>query len=277
MFNAMTRAEIWLQDTLDKPIGLEDLANHLGYSASQVRRQFRQRFQLSPSAYREKRRLERAAVLLAFTPLNIAQIAQPCGYHNHSSFSRAFQRHYQVTPRDYRRTPTTTTHQRPATDAEFETCIRKSDNRQMLLMRLYESHEHINGPWDPYCHKRHLACLQARLRLATTTIALPDLLADKAGALNGETHLFNRTDIGLYLTPNNNAQDIAIPVPYRRVDLPTHYYVKTCFKELANLSNALAYTITFLLYRQDEYYVSGHAPQVLWKDNHLELRIPLLR
>ncbi len=40
MFNAMTRAEIWLQDTLDKPLGIEDLANHIGYSSSQVRRQF---------------------------------------------------------------------------------------------------------------------------------------------------------------------------------------------------------------------------------------------
>jgi len=54
MFNAMTRAEIWLQDTLDKPLGIEDLANHIGYSSSQVRRQFRQSCHFSPSAYREK-------------------------------------------------------------------------------------------------------------------------------------------------------------------------------------------------------------------------------
>lgn len=87
MFNAMTRAEIWLQDTLDKTLGIEDLANHLGYSSSQIRRQFRQCFDVSPSAYREKRRLERAAVLLSLTPQNIAQIALRCGYLNHSSFS----------------------------------------------------------------------------------------------------------------------------------------------------------------------------------------------
>lgn len=40
MFNAMSRAEIWLQDTLDQSLSIEDLANHLGYSASQIRRQF---------------------------------------------------------------------------------------------------------------------------------------------------------------------------------------------------------------------------------------------
>ncbi|MDN6323379.1 MAG: AraC family transcriptional regulator [Halomonas sp.] len=40
--------------------------------------------------------------MLALTPLNIAQIALPCGHHNHSSFSGAFQRRYQLTPRDFR-------------------------------------------------------------------------------------------------------------------------------------------------------------------------------
>ncbi|MGO1425197.1 MAG: hypothetical protein ACTHZY_04265 [Halomonas sp.] len=51
--------------------------------------------------------------MLALTPLNIAQIAPPCGHHNHSSFSGAFQRRYQLTPRDFRQalnhaTPTNT-------------------------------------------------------------------------------------------------------------------------------------------------------------------------
>jgi len=101
MFNAMSRAEIWLQDTLDQSLSIEDLANHLGYSASQIRRQFRHCFNTSPSAYREQRRLERAAVLLSLTPQNIAHIAIRCGYANHSSFSRAFQRRYQLTPRHY--------------------------------------------------------------------------------------------------------------------------------------------------------------------------------
>ena len=102
MFNAMSRAEIWLQDTLDQSLSIEDLANHLGYSASQIRRQFRHCFNTSPSAYREQRRLERAAVLLSLTPQNIAHIAIRCGYANHSSFSRAFQRRHQLTPRHYR-------------------------------------------------------------------------------------------------------------------------------------------------------------------------------
>ena len=274
MFNAMTRAEIWLQDTIDKPLGIEDLANHIGYSSSQVRRQFRQTFHISPSAYREQRRLERAAVLLALTPLNIAQIAIRCGYHNHSSFSRAFQRHYQLRPRNFRQIlKSSLPHSLP--HPAFITGIEKTSGRQMILMRLYQAPEHIKGLGHTSYHNKQLACLQARLRRSTTIITLPDLLVDKVEALNNNSSHSYRTDVGLYLEQTDNAQDIALPVPYRRVDIPAHHYSSTCFKDLAELNVALAHTITHLLYHQNSYHVSGHSPQVLWQANHLELRIPL--
>ncbi|WP_040481208.1 helix-turn-helix transcriptional regulator [Vreelandella boliviensis] len=275
MFNAITRAEIWLQDTLDKPLGIEDLAKHIGYSSSQVRRQFRQSFHIPPSAYREKRRLERAAVLLALTPLNIAQIAICCGYHNHSSFSRAFQRRYQLSPRDFRQTLRTALHH-PTPHRGFNTRIEKTNDRQMILMRLYKAPEHIKGLGDVSYHNMQLACLQARLSLSTTIIALPDILADRVNALNKASLLSYRTDIGLYLADTDNAQDIALPALYRRVDIPTHYYASTCFDNFADLYGALTHTIMYLLGRQDAFHVSGHPPQVLWKENQLELRIPLI-
>ena len=275
MFNAMTRAEIWLQDTLDKSLGIEDLASHIGYSSSQVRRQFRQSFHISPSTYRETRRLERAAVLLALTPLNIAQIAMHCGYQNHSSFSRAFQRHYQYSPRNFRLTLKTTLH-RPLPHHGFNTRIAKTTGRQMILMRLYKAPEHIKGLGDESYHNRLLACLQTRLRLSTTTLVLPDILTERINALNNDAFHSYRTDIGLYLSDTDNAKDIALPVRYRRVDIPTHYYASTCFDNLAGLYEALTHTITYLLNRQDAWHVSGHPPQVLWKANHLELRIPLI-
>jgi|TARA_R110001583_G_C5610523_1_gene405287 AraC-like DNA-binding protein len=275
MFNAMTRAEIWLQDTLDKPLGIEDLANHIGYSSSQVRRQFRQSFDISPSAYREIRRLERAAVLLGLTPLNIAQIAIRCGYHNHSSFSRAFQRRYQLSPRSFRQALKTALIQ-PKPHPVFNTRIEKSNDRQMILMRLYKAPKHIKGLGDASYHNKQLACLQARLRLSTTIIALPDILADKVNVLNRESFHSYRTDFGLYLSDTDNAQDIALPVPYRRVDIPPHHYASTCFDDLADLNSALMHAIMYLLHKQNACHVSGHPPQVLWKANHLELRIPLI-
>ncbi|CAN0594001.1 unnamed protein product, partial [Ectocarpus sp. 12 AP-2014] len=125
-------------------------------------------------------------------------------------------------------------------------------------------------------YNKHLARLQAQLRLSTTIAALPDLLTDKINAVNNDTSHLTRTDIGLYLGHKDNAQNIALPAPYRRVDIPTHYYAKTCFQNLAYLPKALTHAISHLLHRQDCYHISGHSPQVLWQTGYLELRIPLL-
>ncbi|WP_404377668.1 helix-turn-helix transcriptional regulator [Vreelandella aquamarina] len=276
MFNAMSRAEIWLQDTLDQSLSIEDLANHLGYSASQVRRQFRHCFNTSPNAYREQRRLERAAVLLSLTPQNIAHIAIRCGYANHSSFSRAFQRRYQLTPRHYRQALSDMRHLTPPRK-QFTTTIEKSRPRQAIFMRVYKAPDAIKGLGNTSCHSSHLACFEAHLSCATPTVALPDLLADKVEALDTQanTHTF-RTDIGLYLDPSANTESLALPVDYRRVEIPSQHYAKTRFDGFDELSDALTATLRQLANQTHRFYVSGEAPRVLWQSDHLELRIPLL-
>ncbi|RUR27331.1 AraC family transcriptional regulator [Vreelandella andesensis] len=275
MFNAMMRAEIWLQDTLDKPFGIEDLANHLGYSASQVRRQFRQCFNISPSAYREKRRLERAAVLLSLTSQNIAQIAIRCGYTNHSSFSRAFQRRYQLSPREYRHAVRSMYLQsRP--DRHYTTSIEKSRPAHVVLMRMYQAPDHIRGLGYTNYHANHLECLQAQLGISTPTMVLPDLLAEKAKAVIEEPSLNQtRTDIGFYLESKNAAKHVALPVTYRRVEIPSRYYAKTCFDNISQLSNVMSETLVALMNKRNHLNISGDAPQVLWQPQHIELRIPL--
>ena len=58
---------------------------------------------MSPSAYREALRLEKAGRLLVHTPISIREIARLCGYTNHSAFSRAFLRRFRCSPRQHRR------------------------------------------------------------------------------------------------------------------------------------------------------------------------------
>lgn len=276
MFNAMSRAEIWLQDTLDQALSIEDLANHLGYSASQVRRQFRHCFNTSPSAYREQRRLERAAVLLSLTSQNIAQIAIRCGYVNHSSFSRAFQRRYQLTPRHYRQAISGMRHL-AAPEQQFTITIEKSRPRQAVFMRVYESPETISGLGSKKHHANHLSCFEAQLGQATPTVALPDLLADKVEALDASV-LQNklRTDVGLYLEPTSTMENLALPVAYRRVDSPAQHFAKTCFEHFDQLSDALTSTLLAIVPQERSFHISGESPRVLWHKDHLELRVPLL-
>ncbi|WP_235272373.1 hypothetical protein [Halomonas sp. KO116] len=97
----------------------------------------------------------------------------------------------------------------------------------MIRIRLYQAPERIKGLGDASYHNEQLACLPARLSLSTTTISLPAILSAKVDALNNEYYHSYRTDVGLYLEQIDNAQDIALPVPYRRVDIPTHYYSST--------------------------------------------------
>ena len=48
-------------------------------------------------------RLELAAKQLSETNFKIIDIAESCGFHNHSYFTRAFQKKYQKTPLMYRK------------------------------------------------------------------------------------------------------------------------------------------------------------------------------
>ncbi len=275
MFNAMSRAEIWLQDTLDQSLSIEDLANHLGYSASQVRRQFRQCFHTSPSAYREQRRLERAAVLLSLTSQNIAHIALRCGYVNHSSFSRAFQRRYQLTPRHYRQALSGMRHL-AAPQRQFTTTIEKSRPRQAVFMRIYEAPDAIDGLGSKKHHANHLSCFEAQLGRATPTVALPDLLANTVAALDtSQPQNKLRTDIGLYLEPTATTENLALPVAYRRVDSPAQHFATTRFDQFNELADALASTLLRIIHQEDTFQISGDSPRVLWHPNHLELRVPL--
>ncbi|AIA76280.1 helix-turn-helix transcriptional regulator [Halomonas sp. XH26] len=275
MFNAMMRAEIWLQDTLDKPLGIEDLANHLGYSASQIRRQFRHCFNISPSAYREKRRLERAAVLLSLTSQNIAQIAIRCGYTNHSSFSRAFQRRYRLSPREYRQVVSSLyLLNRP--DKKFTISIEKNRPAHVVLMRLYQAPDHIHGLGNTKYHANHLEHLQAQLETSTPTMVLPDLLTEKVtAAVEEPAPNHTRTDIGLYLENRDTAEYLALPVNYRRVDIPSRYYAKIYFDNISQLSYVMSETLVALMDEKNRLNISGDAPQVLWHPDHIELRIPL--
>lgn len=276
MFNAMTRAEIWLQDTISKPLSINDLASHLGYSDSQVRRQFRDCFHISPRAYRDQRRLERAAVLLVLTPKNIAQVALECGYYNHSSFSRAFQKHYAESPRNFRKALRQTLH-RQGPPSGFVTRIVKKPQRQIILQRFYKAPEQLSHLGT---HKRHvqpLAPLTKAWENATPSIALPDLLTEKINAHIIESlPAQQRTDVGLYLTPQEELPlKPSLPMPYRSITLAPQHYAITCFDDLSALSRALTHALCYITGKATPFHISGSAPYLLWRQGTIELRLPL--
>lgn len=96
--------EASLQET---DLGPEYLARHLNVSVRQLYRLFEQRHE-SIARYIQQRRLERVAQDLRARDLrheSITQIAFKWGFVDAAHFSRAFKRHFQHAPRDFRQQP----------------------------------------------------------------------------------------------------------------------------------------------------------------------------
>lgn len=98
----MMAGEIWLQENLINCPKMVELSRRLGYSESHLRRSFREVFGIGPGQYRDHRRLQRAALLLLRSDLQIIEISEQCGYKSHSVFTRAFNAHFGCPPRTYR-------------------------------------------------------------------------------------------------------------------------------------------------------------------------------
>ncbi|MEX0325170.1 MAG: helix-turn-helix transcriptional regulator [Puniceicoccaceae bacterium] len=79
------------------------LARKAGYSYSNFRRLFRERYDSAPHAYLINRRMQRAAQLLMQTFEEIQEIGFRLGYEDPARFSKAFKQYHGIAPRDYRR------------------------------------------------------------------------------------------------------------------------------------------------------------------------------
>ena len=65
-------------------------------------RLFKQEFSLSPIQYINKKRVERAQLLLFTTDLSVKEVAYHLGISDHSYFSRLFRKVAGITPKEYR-------------------------------------------------------------------------------------------------------------------------------------------------------------------------------
>ena len=99
----------WLADLLsyidehvETPVTVADLAAVCGRSAEHVARTFRAQLNTTPSAAINRARLNRAAVLLAHTNRSVLDICYGLGYNSASYFYRLFRRAYGAPPRRYR-------------------------------------------------------------------------------------------------------------------------------------------------------------------------------
>ncbi|MGJ8640337.1 MAG: helix-turn-helix domain-containing protein [Opitutaceae bacterium] len=87
---------------LGNPVDWSALADSEGLSLSTFRRHWLKRIGIPPATYLTNKRMEEAARLLITTQLPIKAIAIHVGYEDPLHFSRAFRKHFNRSPRNYR-------------------------------------------------------------------------------------------------------------------------------------------------------------------------------
>lgn len=98
----LLRARDCLQDDLENPLALVDIASACAVHPVHLARAFRRHFGCSPGAYRRRLRLNRAAAMLSADSLDMSEIAIRCGYFDQAHFSRAFREAFGLPPGSYR-------------------------------------------------------------------------------------------------------------------------------------------------------------------------------
>jgi AraC-like DNA-binding protein len=101
-----------------EPITVADMAAAAGLSRSHFTRAFTATFGLTPGAYLQSRRLERAASLLRRTDHPVARVCVEVGFSSVGTFTTAFGRAYGVTPTAYR-----AAHPSAGTWAQVPACV----------------------------------------------------------------------------------------------------------------------------------------------------------
>jgi transcriptional regulator GlxA family with amidase domain len=96
------KARRWLNQRLDQPWALPELAEHCHTSQRTLARRFVQVLGCTTVAYVQQLRVERAKALLESTQMSLQEITGRCGYEDVSTFSKIFKRRTQLTPREYK-------------------------------------------------------------------------------------------------------------------------------------------------------------------------------
>ena len=93
---------VHIQAGLDQDLSLAALAASSGLSESTLKRRIEATTGQTPRRYVERLRLERAATQLLLRQTTILEVALDNGFASHEVFTRAFSRHFGVSPREWR-------------------------------------------------------------------------------------------------------------------------------------------------------------------------------
>jgi AraC family transcriptional regulator len=174
----------------------EDLAGRLYLSRFHLDRIVASVAGESPSRFRRRVLLERAAYRLATTDRTILDVAVEAGYGSHEAFTRAFTRAYAVGPREWRARPTSPQIEAPS-DVHFHPpgSLRFPAQQKVtamdLLVKMVEHHVWLTGEIIERAARLPEAALDERIELNFEDDPDPSTLRRLMSRLVGQMGMWN--------------------------------------------------------------------------------------
>ncbi|WP_287677867.1 AraC family transcriptional regulator [Bacteroides sp.] len=102
LVDRINKAQAWMQEELEEPLSIQEIAEKLGMSYSFFRKSFKEYAGISPSKYLQDIRLQRARELLSTTDLTVKEIAYRLHFETPDYFSAQFRKKVGVSPSSFR-------------------------------------------------------------------------------------------------------------------------------------------------------------------------------
>jgi AraC-like DNA-binding protein len=101
--SSLLAALMFIEEHFPEAISVGDIARHAGLGTGRLTELFREHVGTSPLRYLNNHRIDRAKILLLYSPLKLAEVASQCGFNSLPYFCRRFAKEAGVTPGDFRR------------------------------------------------------------------------------------------------------------------------------------------------------------------------------
>jgi AraC-like DNA-binding protein len=98
----LNRARLFMDQSFDLPLDLQEISSHACFSRYHFLRLFRQTFTKTPHQYLVERRIERAKELLTSADLRVTDVCLEVGFQSLGSFSSLFHKSVGHPPLTYR-------------------------------------------------------------------------------------------------------------------------------------------------------------------------------
>ncbi|MGV3553290.1 GlxA family transcriptional regulator [Rhizobium sp.] len=99
----LARAQRLMQETIEEPLSIEEVAARCGISVRELQYLFRKYLKASPKNHYLTFRLQRARELLLYSPMSVGETGLACGFSSPGTYFRAFRARYMTSPTDYRK------------------------------------------------------------------------------------------------------------------------------------------------------------------------------